>query len=65
MTTGTYLGGKIHIGELNYQSGPDNVSAALQLTEGLRNLGLYMRRFKTGTPARVHKRSIDFSVMEE
>lgn len=65
ITTGTYLGGKIHIGELNYQSGPDNVSAALQLTESLRNLGLSMRRFKTGTPARVHKRSIDFSVMEE
>ena len=65
ITTGTYLGGKIHIGELNYQSGPDNVSAALQMTESLRNLGLSMRRFKTGTPARVHKRSIDFSVMEE
>lgn len=65
ITTGTYLGGKIHIGELNYQSGPDNVSAALQLTESLRKLGLSMRRFKTGTPARVHKRSIDFSVMEE
>lgn len=46
ITTGTYLGGKIHIGELNYQSGPDNVSAALQLTESLRNLGLSMRRFK-------------------
>ena len=65
ITTGTYLGGKIHIGELNYQSGPDNVCAALQLTESLRKLGLSMRRFKTGTPARVHKRSIDFSVMEE
>lgn len=65
ITTGTYLGGKIHIGELNYQSGPDNVSAALQLTDNLKKLGLSMRRFKTGTPARVHKRSIDFSVMEE
>lgn len=65
ITTGTYLGAKIHIGELNYQSGPDNVSAALQLTDSLRKLGLSMRRFKTGTPARVHKRSIDFSVMEE
>ncbi len=65
ITTGTYLGGKIHIGELNYQSGPDNVSAALQLTDSLRKLGLSIRRFKTGTPARVHKRSIDFSVMEE
>ena len=65
ITTGTYLVGKIHIGELNYQSGPDNVSAALQLTDSLKKLGLSMRRFKTGTPARVHKRSIDFSVMEE
>lgn len=65
ITTGTYLGGKIHIGELNYQTGPDNVSAALQLTDSLKKLGLSMRRFKTGTPARVHKRSIDFSVMEE
>ena len=65
ITTGTYLGGKIHIGELNYQSGPDNVCAALQLTDSLRKLDLSMRRFKTGTPARVHKRSIDFSVMEE
>lgn len=65
ITTGTYLGGKIHIGELNYQSGPDNVTAALQLTESLKKLGVELRRFKTGTPARVHKRSIDFSVMEE
>ncbi len=65
ITTGTYLGGKIHIGELNYQSGPDNVTAALQLTESLKKLGVELRRFKTGTPARVHKRSIDLSVMEE
>ena len=65
ITTGTYLGGAIHIGELSYSSGPDNVSPSLQLTESLKKLGLSMRRFKTGTPARVHKRSIDFSVMEE
>ncbi len=65
VTTGTYLGGKIHIGEMNYTSGPDNVNAALPLTESLKKLGVSMRRFKTGTPARVHKRSIDFSVMEE
>ncbi len=64
ITTGTYLGGKIHIGELNYRSGPDNVLPSTELTECLRGLGLTMRRFKTGTPARVHKRSIDFSVME-
>lgn len=64
ITTGTYLGGKIHIGELNYNSGPDNVLPSTELTECLKGLGLSMRRFKTGTPARVHRRSVDFSVME-
>lgn len=64
ITTGTYLNGKIHIGELNYSSGPDNVMPSTELTGCLRELGISMRRFKTGTPARVHKRSIDFSVME-
>lgn len=65
ITTGTYLNGKIHIGELNYKSGPDNVMPSTELTECLKALGVSMRRFKTGTPARVHKRSIDFSVMEK
>ncbi len=65
ITTGTYLNGKIHIGELNYSAGPDNVLPSTELTQCLKNLGLSMRRFKTGTPARVHKRSIDFSVMEK
>lgn len=64
IATGTYLGGRIHIGELNYQSGPDNVLPALGLTEDLERKGITLRRFKTGTPARVHKRSVDFSVME-
>lgn len=64
IATGTYLGGRIHIGELNYQSGPDNVMPALELTEDLAEKGILLRRFKTGTPARVHKRSIDFSVMQ-
>lgn len=64
ITTGTYLNGKIHIGELSYSSGPDNVLPSSALTECLKNLGVSMRRFKTGTPARVHRRSIDFSVME-
>ncbi len=64
ITTGTYLNGKIHIGELNYPSGPDNVMPSTKLTSCLKALGVSMRRFKTGTPARVHKRSIDFSVME-
>ena len=65
ITTGTYLNGKIHIGELNYSSGPDNLLPSSGLTGCLKDLGVSMRRFKTGTPARVHKRSIDFSVMEK
>lgn len=65
ITTGTYLNGKIHIGELSYTSGPDNVLPSSGLTQCLKELGVSMRRFKTGTPARVHKRSIDFSVMEK
>ena len=65
ITTGTYLGGEIFIGECSYKSGPDNVNPSGELTENLVKLGLNLRRFKTGTPARVHKRSIDFSKMEE
>ncbi|MBQ9384563.1 MAG: tRNA uridine-5-carboxymethylaminomethyl(34) synthesis enzyme MnmG [Ruminiclostridium sp.] len=65
ITTGTYLGGEIFIGETSYKSGPDNVNPSTELTYSLKNLGLTIRRFKTGTPARVHKRSIDFSQMEE
>ena len=64
ITTGTYLNGRIHIGELSYSAGPDNVLPSTELTECLKALGVSMRRFKTGTPARVHRRSIDFSVME-
>ncbi len=64
ITTGTYLNGKIHIGELSYSAGPDNVLPSSGLTDCLKKLGLSMRRFKTGTPARVHKRSVDFSVMD-
>ncbi len=64
ITTGTYLNGKVHIGELSYSSGPDNLLPSSGLTDCLKALGVSMRRFKTGTPARVHKRSIDFSVME-
>ncbi|MDE7193426.1 MAG: tRNA uridine-5-carboxymethylaminomethyl(34) synthesis enzyme MnmG [Oscillospiraceae bacterium] len=64
ITTGTYLNGKIHIGELSYTGGPDNVLPSTELTQCLRELGCSMRRFKTGTPARVHRRSVDFSVME-
>ncbi|MCL2632926.1 MAG: tRNA uridine-5-carboxymethylaminomethyl(34) synthesis enzyme MnmG [Oscillospiraceae bacterium] len=65
ITTGTYLGGKIHVGEASYNSAADGLAPAMQLTENLKNLGIEIRRFKTGTPARVHKRSIDFAKMGE
>ena len=64
LATGTYLKGKIFIGEVNYESGPDGVFPANKLSECLKNLGINIVRFKTGTPARVNKRSIDFSKME-
>ena len=62
--TGTYLKGKIYIGDVSYESGPDGVFPANQLSNCLKNLGIEIVRFKTGTPARVNKRSIDFSKME-
>ena len=64
LATGTYLKGKIFIGEVNYESGPDGVFPADKLSECLKKLGIEIVRFKTGTPARVNKRSIDFSKME-
>ena len=64
LATGTYLKGKIFIGEVNFESGPDGVFPANKLSESLKNLGINIVRFKTGTPARVNKRSIDFSKME-
>lgn len=63
--TGTYLGGKIYVGEVNYDSGPDGLFPAAFLGESLRNLGVKTRRFKTGTPPRVLRSSIDFSSLEE
>lgn len=64
LATGTYLKGMIHIGEVHYFSGPDGVSAANDLSEVLKKLNIEIRRFKTGTPARINRRSIDFSKME-
>ena len=64
IATGTYLKGKIFIGETNFESGPDGVFPANKLSKCLKNLGIKIVRFKTGTPARVNKRSIDFSKME-
>jgi tRNA uridine 5-carboxymethylaminomethyl modification enzyme len=63
LATGTYLGGKIIIGELAYKGGPNGQRAAEKLTASLQNLNIRIMRFKTGTPARVDKRSLDFSKM--
>jgi len=65
LTTGTYLKGRIIIGEVSYSGGPDGLFPANRLSESLQNLGIKLYRFKTGTPARINRRSIDFSKMEE
>ncbi|QEK13529.1 tRNA uridine-5-carboxymethylaminomethyl(34) synthesis enzyme MnmG [Crassaminicella thermophila] len=65
MATGTYLGGKIFIGSVSYESGPNGLAPSKQLTKNLKDIGLKMRRFKTGTPARVDQKTLDFSKMEE
>jgi tRNA uridine 5-carboxymethylaminomethyl modification enzyme len=65
MTTGTYLKAKIIIGDVSYSGGPDGLFPANKLSDSLRELGIELLRFKTGTPARVNRRSIDFSKMEE
>ena len=64
IATGTTLGGRIFVGEAHYAGGPDGQHAATRLTEDLVAKGFPLRRFKTGTPARVHRRSIDFSKLE-
>ena len=64
LATGTYLGGMIHIGDVSYSSGPDGVAASNKLTEILKNLDIKVNRFKTGTPARVNRRSLDFDKMQ-
>ena len=64
LATGTYLKGKIFIGETSFESGPDGVFPANKLSDILKKLGINLVRFKTGTPARINKNSIDFSKME-
>ena len=64
LATGTYLKGKIFIGEFSQESGPDGVSAANKLSDSLKRIGIDLIRFKTGTPARINRKSIDFSKME-
>ena len=63
LATGVYLNSKIYMGEVSFMEGPNGLGYAKNLTESLVKLGLNMRRFKTGTPARIHRDSIDFSVM--
>ncbi len=65
LTTGTYLKGKIFIGDVSYSGGPDGLFPANKLSESLQNLGIDLLRFKTGTPARLNRRSLDFSKMSE
>lgn len=65
LSTGTYMEGKIIIGECSYSGGPDGLFPSSGLSESLQKLGVEMMRFKTGTPTRVHARSVDFSVLEK
>ena len=65
VATGTFLGGRILIGDFVQESGPDGLFPAKKLSESLRNIGVEIQRFKTGTPARIHADSVDFSKMEK
>lgn len=65
VTTGTYLRGKILIGDISYEGGPDGLFPANKLSQSLKGLGISLMRFKTGTPARINGRTVDFSKMEE
>lgn len=62
--SGTFLHGRIYVGDVSYESGPDGLHAAVGLSEALERLGIGLRRFKTGTPARVRRDSIDYSQLE-
>ena len=64
LATGTYLGGKIYVGDVSYESGPDGMFPSKYLPESLEKMGMMIRRFKTGTPARVLKSSIHFDGLE-
>ncbi len=64
LATGTFLGGRIYIGDVSYESGPDGMFAATRLSEALKKMDIPLRRFKTGTPSRVNRRSVDFTELE-
>ena len=65
LATGTFLKGRVFVGDVSYESGPDGMFPAAQLSASLRELGVALRRFKTGTPSRVLRRSIDFTHLEQ
>lgn len=65
LATGTFLGGRIYIGDISYESGPDGMFPATALSKALYKMKIPLRRFKTGTPSRVNRRSVDFSVLEK
>lgn len=64
ISTGTFLAGRVYIGDVTYESGPDGMFPATELAKAIRGLNLPIRRFKTGTPSRINRRSVDFSKME-
>lgn len=64
LATGTFLAGKVYVGDVSYESGPDGMFPANKLGVALKNLGLPTRRFKTGTPSRVNRKTVDFSKLE-
>lgn len=64
LATGTFLGGRVYIGDVTYESGPDGMFPAKELSNALYKMNIPLRRFKTGTPSRVNRRSIDFSNLE-
>lgn len=64
LATGTFLGGRVYIGDVSYESGPDGMFPAARLSKALLKMNIPLRRFKTGTPSRVNRRSVDFSELE-
>ncbi len=64
IATGTFLGGRVYIGDISYESGPDGMFPSTELSKALKKLNIPLRRFKTGTPSRVNRKSIDFSKTE-
>lgn len=64
IATGTFLGGRVYIGDVSYESGPDGMFPATELSKALKKLNIPLRRFKTGTPSRVNRQSIDFQILK-